>query len=42
MISRKIYMEKLKKLKDRKLIKVIIGVRRFGKSTLFSMFKEQL
>lgn len=42
MITRKIYMEKLKKLKDRKLIKVITGVRRSGKSTLLSMFKEQL
>lgn len=35
-------MEKLKKLKDRKLIKVITDVRRSGKSTLFSMFKEQV
>lgn len=35
-------MEKLKKLKDQKLIKVITGVRRCGKSTLLMLFREYL
>lgn len=42
MVRRNLYMEKLRKLKDLKLIKVITGVRRSGKSTLLSMFQEEL
>ncbi len=42
MVQRKQYMEKLKKLKDKKIIKVVTGVRRCGKSTLFLLFREYL
>ena len=42
MVQRKQYMEKLKKTKDMKMIKVITGVRRCGKSTLLLMFRDYL
>lgn len=42
MVERKQYMEKLKKVKDMKIIKVITGVRRSGKSTLLLMFRDYL
>ncbi|MCF7945663.1 MAG: ATP-binding protein [Spirochaetia bacterium] len=42
MISRPRYMEKLKKLKDTDLIKVITGIRRCGKSTLLQMYRDYL
>ncbi len=42
MIQRKEYMEKLKSFKDKKIIKVITGIRRCGKSTLLELFKEYL
>ncbi|HBL84329.1 MAG: ATPase [Clostridiales bacterium GWF2_38_85] len=42
MVQRKQYMEKLKKVKDLKIIKVITGVRRCGKSTLLLMFRDYL
>jgi len=42
MIERKEYFEKLIGYKDKKLIKVITGVRRCGKSTLLKMFQEYL
>jgi len=42
MVQRKQYMEKLKKLKDTKIIKIVTGVRRCGKSTLLLMFREYL
>lgn len=42
MVQRNQYMEKLKKLKDKNIIKVITGVRRCGKSTLLLMFREYL
>lgn len=42
MVRRNLYMEKLRKLKDLKLIKVITGVRRSGKSTLLSIFQTEL
>jgi uncharacterized protein len=42
MVQRKQYMEKLKKLKDKKIIKVVTGIRRCGKSTLLFMFREYL
>ena len=34
MVERKIYMDKIKKLQDQQIIKVVTGVRRCGKSTL--------
>ena len=42
MVKRKLYLDKLKKLKDKQIIKVITGVRRCGKSTLLKQFKEYL
>jgi predicted AAA+ superfamily ATPase len=42
MVQRKQYMEKLKKLKDKKIIKVVTGVRRCGKSTLLLMYRQYL
>jgi len=42
MILRKQYMEKLIKMKDEKIIRVITGIRRCGKSTLLLMFQEYL
>ena len=38
MIERKEYLEKLKKWKDKDLIKVVTGIRRCGKSTLFELY----
>ena len=42
LIQRKRYMDKLIKLKDEKIIKVVTGVRRCGKSTLLQLFKKYL
>ena len=42
MIQRKQYMERLKAYKNNKLIKVITGLRRCGKSTLLQLFKKEL
>lgn len=42
LIERKEYLNKLDAWKDKRLIKVITGVRRCGKSTLMEMFQEQL
>jgi predicted AAA+ superfamily ATPase len=42
MVQRKQYMEKLKKLKDKKIIKVVTGIRRCGKSTLLLLFRQYL
>ena len=42
MIERVEYLDFLKKLKDKKVIKVVTGVRRCGKSTLFSLYKDYL
>ena len=42
MILREDYLNKLIKLKDTKIIKVITGIRRCGKSTLLEMFREYL
>ena len=39
MIERTEYMEFLKKLKDKQIIKVVTGIRRCGKSTLLNMYK---
>ena len=42
MINRKEYLEKLLAWKDEPVIKVITGIRRSGKSTLLSLFKDWL
>ena len=42
MIEGKEYLEKLKKWKDKDLIKVITGIRRCGKSTLFELYIDYL
>jgi predicted AAA+ superfamily ATPase len=42
MIKRKPYFKLLQELRDKRLIKVITGVRRCGKSTLLEMFSEYL
>lgn len=42
LIERKHYTDKLNSLKDKKIIKVITGVRRCGKSTLMQLFQKQL
>ena len=38
-IERKEYLDFLIKLKDKKIIKVVTGIRRCGKSTLFKLYK---
>jgi predicted AAA+ superfamily ATPase len=42
MIPRDLYMKRLKAYRDNKLIKVITGLRRCGKSTLLQLFKRDL
>ena len=42
MIARKEYLENLLSYKDNKIIKVITGLRRCGKSTLLHLFEEYL
>lgn len=42
MIERRQYIETLKRLKDKNVIKVITGIRRCGKSTLLLLFEEYL
>lgn len=42
MIQRPQYMEFLMDWKDRQIIKVVSGIRRCGKSTLFDLFQESL
>ena len=42
MVKRHQYLEKLKKLKDMQIIKVVAGFRRCGKSTLLLQFQEYL
>lgn len=42
MIERKEYLDFLIKLKDKKIIKVVTGIRRCGKSTLFKLYREYL
>lgn len=39
-IQRKEYMDKLISFKDKKLVKVITGIRRCGKSTLMEMYRD--
>ena len=42
MINRREYLDFLIKLKDKQIIKVVTGIRRSGKSTLFELYKEYL
>jgi hypothetical protein len=42
MILRPTYLEKLRRWKDRDVIKVVTGVRRCGKSTLLGLFAQEL
>ena len=42
MVEREEYLNELKKWKDEKVIKVVTGLRRCGKSTLLSMFQQRL
>jgi len=42
MLERNLYLDKIKKLKDKQIIKVITGIRRSGKSTILKMYKEYL
>lgn len=42
MIQRDEYLDFLKKLKDKKIIKVVTGIRRCGKSTLFDLYRKYL
>ena len=42
MIERVEYLEKLKKWKDKDVIKIITGIRRSGKSTLFELYIDYL
>lgn len=42
MIDRAEYLDFLKSLKDKKIIKVVTGIRRCGKSTLLSLYKDYL
>lgn len=42
LIERKHYTDKLNSLRNKKIIKVITGVRRCGKSTLMQLFQKQL
>jgi predicted AAA+ superfamily ATPase len=42
MINRKEYLQKLINSKDRRIIKIVTGIRRCGKSTLFEIFQEYL
>ena len=42
MIVRETYLNKLRKYRDKKLIKAITGIRRCGKSTLMQLFQKHL
>lgn len=42
LVDRHIYFRQLEKLKDKHIIKVVTGLRRSGKSTLFQMFFHQI
>ena len=41
-IIRKEYLDQLELLKDQKVVKVITGIRRSGKSTLLEIFRDEL
>lgn len=42
MIERKQYISLLEKWKDKKVIKIVTGIRRCGKSSLLKMFCDKL
>lgn len=42
MIKREIYLSKIRPFIDKKMIKVLTGIRRCGKSTIMSMLKDEL
>jgi predicted AAA+ superfamily ATPase len=42
MVKRELYLKKLRKLRDQNVIKIITGIRRSGKSTLFEQFQNEL
>ena len=42
LINRRNYIEQLEKLKDKHIIKVVTGLRRSDKSTLFEIFARQI
>ena len=42
MIERSQYVKKLMSFKDKKLIKIITGIRRCGKSTIFELYQDEL
>ncbi len=42
MIPRKIYLDKLIGYRDKRIIKVVTGIRRCGKSTLFELYQNHL
>ena len=42
MINRPQYLKELLSFRDANLIKIVIGVRRSGKSTLFDLYKQEL
>ncbi len=42
LINRQNYIQQLEKLKDKHIIKVVTGLRRSGKSTLFEIFIQQI
>ena len=42
MIPRNEYLENLLNFKDKQLIKVVTGIRRCGKSTMFELYQEHL
>ena len=42
MVERRQYLDKLIKLRNKQIIKVVTGVRRCGKSTLLLQFQEYL
>ena len=42
MIKRKEYLKELRAFREKRVIKVVRGIRRCGKSTLFDLFKEEL
>ena len=41
-IFRSEYLERLRNLRHKKLIKIITGIRRCGKSTVLEMFRDEL
>ena len=42
MVERKEYLEKIKKWREKDVIKVVTGIRRCGKSTLLEQYRDYL